>query len=614
MAIDPHIEILRGLLRGKRITIQRIRRRALRGMLALSLSLPGAPGLLGQPSPFDPAYAGVAAGIIEEVTCYTDRSLYMAEEPIHFSAIVQGNGPAARGEWSRVLYVELVSAEGTSLSQGKFPVLDGISSGGLRIPPDLITGHYFLRCYTRWMRNRGPETYAYVPLRVVNPHRPEMVKEILPEEAGAGLVVSSAKISSLEFESHPTLYERRESISVQLSLPGGFPADSVRGCITVVPKSALPETQSRLVRPAMQSKAVLPAGSSGTDAAGTSPEDFRLDFLPDKYGPSLSGSLVYPGGTEGDLKEARVHFTLMGASPGYLVCRPDRQGRFTVALPFLEGTLDLFVQPESLDGSEPEVRIDRDFDPRHLTLSVSSLELRDQTLQTATLMARKVQLAGIYRQDEPVSEVDSAEKAFPFYGTPTRSVDMDRFVLLPTLEEVFLNLVPGVTPVIRRERISLQIYSENPALSMFEPLVMVDQVPVFDLNKFMSVSPAKIRCIDVIEDVYVKGDLRFGGLINLQSRDRDMAGIDIPEHSFFIDYRALNPPARRTWEIPSQGNDRMPDTRNTLLWLPDVVVDQASPFMITFLAPDYPGEYKVLFRGQGPGGGFMAAETSFTVR
>ena len=36
--------------------------------------------------------------------------------------------------------------------------------------------------------------------------------------------------------------------------------------------------------------------------------------------------------------------------------------------------------------------------------------------------------------------------------------------------------------------------------------LVVDQVPVLDLDKFKSLSPIKIKQIDVIEDVYVKGE------------------------------------------------------------------------------------------------------------
>ena len=224
-----------------------------------------------------------------------------------------------------------------------------------------------------------------------------------------------------------------------------------------------------------------------------------------------------------------------------------------------------------------------------------------------------VQLAGIYQISDSAAVRGAREGGYPFYGTPTRSVDLDQYVLLPTMKEVFMNLVPGVTPVTRGGRTTLQIYSENPSLSLYEPLVMVDEVPILDMEQFMSVSPARIRLVDVIEDVYVKGDLRFGGIVNLRSRDRDMAGIDLPPHSFFFDYMAIHQPEPEQQDMGS-AEDRVPDTRNTFLWVPDFQVEKGIPARITFRGPDYPGDYVVLFRGQDAGGTSVMAETIIRVR
>ena len=584
------LSILRRLFSGKYI---------LGYLLAVAL-FQGAMELQAQSSPFDPGWREEAARIKETLTCFTDRGLYVVEEAIQFRAILHDSRPSHYLPWSRVLYVELVYADGASLASGKYPVIEGKVTGEILIPADLLSGAYYLRAYTRWMRNFGPESYSYVPLRIVNPYRSEVIEETVPENSDFLVDSPTASISPLEFKSHPGVYRRAERINMELHLAGGGSMRNIQGCLTVVPRLAMPAKAWKL-------KAL------DQEMDGDSALDFQLNFLPDKYGPSLSGSVVYSQAGDAHREESRIHFTLLGDLPGYLVCRPDHRGRFAVALPYVQGNLELFVQPESYDGHLEEVRIDRDFDQRQLTLPAPAFEVDDEDRQMLTIMARKVQLSDIYHEVNPMEEKDPVAEAPPFYGKPTFTVEMDRYVLLPTMNEVFLNLVPGVTPVKRRSRNSLQIDSENPTLSMFDPLIMVDQVPVFDLETFMSISPAKIKRIDVVEDVYVKGDLRFGGLINLVSRDRDMAGIDLPERSFFIDYLAMHPAAVELPE-PFTGDGRIPDTRSTLLWLPHMELEEASARKITFTAPDYPGEYVVLFRGLGPGGELLLAETPFSVR
>jgi hypothetical protein len=573
------------------------RRVLISAWLVLTILFSGNITLAGQDSPFDPAMSAEAALILEQVDCYTDRSLYICGEPVRFRASVRGTVPTVPGSWSTVLYAELVSPEGERLAQGKYPLRDRTASGELLIPDHILSGTYYLRCYTRWMRNMGQSSFAYVPLRIVNPERSELLEETSAEAGTVRFAGVPEKPVILEFEHHPAFIGREETFRLELLVASETLTDTLRGCLTVVSRSAQPADQIGTEE--------LP----GRDSAAT----FTLRFLPDRHGPSLSGVAVLPEGSGEDHPRARIHFTLMGKERGYFVSRSDTAGRFILGLPALEGNLEFFVQAEVPDSGPAEVRIDQDFDPRQIRMPSVRFSLSEEEVRTATILARNVQLAGIYKGsgtgDKPAADGGS----FPFYGSPTRSVDLDQYVLLPTLKEVFLNLVPGVTPVTRRNRTSLQIFSENPSLSLYDALVMVDEVPVLDIEKFLSVSPAKIRQVDVIEDVYVKGDARFGGIINLRSMERDMGGMDLPDHAFFFDYQALHPEARAQQDPGSPGDHR-PDTRNTLLWIPDLKVVKGSRQPIAVRAPDYPGTYIVLFRGRDAEGTPFTAETTFQVR
>jgi len=575
------------------------------GLLMLAILVLSNADLYAQHSPFDSVWTNEAAQILEDVDCFTDRSIYMCEELIRFRATVSVTGPTGPGPWSTVLYVELVSVDGASLARGKYLIRNGVSYGEIRIPANLLTGHYYLRCYTRWMRNRGPETFSYLPIRVINPHRSEL-DQVTSSEKGLMLLPGrTGSERALEFKKHASSFGRRDSVALDLLLSGGQLPDSMGGCFTVVPLSVAPADHNWDIGQVGENPNMQAEQHSGNN--------FRVNFLPDRYGPSLSGSVQYPDGANEGLLPAVIHFTLMSDVSGYLVCRSDSHGKFTVGLPMRSGKLEIFVLPVGPDNEPVEVRVDQDFDPRQIHFPLFPFTLTENEEKWAAIMARNVQLSRIYGQSDTLLNRDTGEEVPTFYGTPTRSVDLDEYVLLPTLREVFLNLVPGVTPIIRKRRTTLQIESENPSLSLYESLVMVDQVPVLDVEQFMSLSPAKIRYIDVIEDVYVKGDLRYGGIINLRSVDRNMAGIDLPEHSFFIDYDAMYPTVL-TYMEPTLLDDQIPDMRNTFLWLPDYKLKQGSPDRIAFIAPDYPGEYVVLFRGQNEQGEPIKAETTFTVR
>ena len=89
----------------------------------------------------------------ESVVLITDRTLYVASEQILFSAFLQSRDGSDTGPGSRILYVELITPEGNQLYGNKYSVNDNLSSGYLGIPDDIITGIYYLRAYTKYMRN-----------------------------------------------------------------------------------------------------------------------------------------------------------------------------------------------------------------------------------------------------------------------------------------------------------------------------------------------------------------------------------------------------------------------------------------------------------------------------
>lgn len=552
--------------------------------------------LQAQTSPFDSAVFRDAALIYEHVDCFTDRPLYITGETIRFRANVHCTGNPLDREWSSVLYVELLSAAGGREVYGKFPIHDQRSIGEIAIPAEILTGNYFLRCYTRWMRNRGQEEYSYIPLRIINPKRPELSGEIPPGNTGASLSGQFVKKDVLEFSDHPTNYNRGDTITLGLFITESDISGMAEGCITVVPIGVKPAGPMQIER--------LP---------GEDPNSFQVKFLPDLFGATISGIVYKPGAEQQIVQDARIHITLTGDRQDYLVAHSDSYGKFSITLPYREGKLKLLVQSENPDTGRVDLKIDQDFDQRNLLIQTEPFNLNKKEEQMVTVMARKVQLSSIYQQTDSAQMKRTEQRRVPFYGSPTFSVNMDEFILLPTLEEVFINLVPGVIPVTRKNKTSMLIRSKNPFISIYDPLIMIDEVPVFNMDQFMSVPTDKISRIDVIDDVYLKGDMRFGGIINLHSKEKNMAGIDLPGNSFFIDFLAMHSPPSVVEEAVSQ-YDRMPDTRNTLLWIPQMQVKRDIISRISFIAPDYPGEYVVLFRGLDMLGEPISAESTIHIQ
>lgn len=101
----------------------------------------------------------------EQVQLVHSQPWYMAGERLWYSAIVRKNSTAPA---SRVLYVELLDAKGSTLVNQRLVVEDGKAQGDFLLPKDLPSGSYTLQAMTNWMRNFSAQQHWRQQLTIVN--------------------------------------------------------------------------------------------------------------------------------------------------------------------------------------------------------------------------------------------------------------------------------------------------------------------------------------------------------------------------------------------------------------------------------------------------------------
>jgi len=546
-------------------------------------------------SPFDPAYYSEARKIREHLNLFTDRSIYAVGESLKFRAdhTISAVEPE---EWSSVLYVELVTASGNAVTQGKFMLRDGKSTGSLQIPSGTLTGLYYLKCYTRWMRNRGPGTFSYTPLKIINPNRMEVANGTRGNGYEANVTRMAYKQGEINCSSDNSIYARGDEVRLQVSGLLNTYMDQLNCCITVVPLGAIDTLSGQLLLP-----------SDGAEA-----EEFRIDYLPDLgKGPSMSGSVILPDQTVAQF--TTLHFTQLGDDPDFFATVTDANGRFALSTPVRYGEQEFYVSPDPRIDGLIEVRIDQDFDGSPLPVPAVKFGLSEWERNIATRMALSMQLSHVYGTSAALSGDTAKIEPGSFYGSRVQRMYIDDYVNLPTLEEVFINLIPNVDVVKKKGEVSLKIHSDNNSIGIFDPLIMIDHISVFDQEAILALPPKKIHRIDLINEIYLKGNVAFGGLISISSKSGDMAGIDLPPGSYFFDYQSFYPEDKGFVVSPTAG-DRIPDMRNTVFWMNDVIIGKETVNEVTFRAPSIPGNYVILVRGVAPNGDLLSATTPFEVQ
>ena len=177
----------------------------------------------------------------ELITLFTDRSVYVISEDLHYSLFYKQPPQSEGNTWSTVIYVELIKWDGTKLAQSKVPVKQGAANGMIRLPSNIPSGNYYLRAYTKWMRNYSPYSYRYLPVKIVNPYisdidqGPGEDKTLAKKYAFGGIKdhvnVKTALIEDLEFSDIAERYGKRDRVDLGIQVSDKL--KSGRYCLTV---------------------------------------------------------------------------------------------------------------------------------------------------------------------------------------------------------------------------------------------------------------------------------------------------------------------------------------------------------------------------------------------
>ena len=159
-----------------------------------------------------------------------------------------------------------------------------------------------------------------------------------------------------------------------------------------------------------------------------------------------------------------------------------------------------------------------------------------------------------------------------FYGKPDNTILLSKYIELTSLKEVVKEIIPGVSTVRKNDKVNFKLYYQYQS-QPFEnnPLVLVDGVPVYDLEKVLSISSKDLEKIDVFTTRYYISDIVMDGILHFVTKKGNLDVIDLDRSVYHVQYDL--PESGHDFYSPDYStdkllNDRIPDFRNTLYWNP----------------------------------------------
>jgi hypothetical protein len=336
-------------------------------------------------------------------------------------------------------------------------------------------------------------------------------------------------------------------------------------------------------------------------------------FLPEYRGHIVQASLKDASG-----KPASGIVSYLGI-PGKVIrvypAISDSRGNVSVELKSFYASKKLYLQTDFRKDSTYSFSVASPFATTHGTSSLPSFSLNPKHAKAITERSISMQAASVYEKTSPpVVDKDSSA----FYGVPDEQYRLDDYTRFPVLEEVLREYVAGIWVRKRGGNFSFQIPDKvNGRLLNGEPLVLLDGIPIFSVNRLMELDASKVNEIDVIERPYYLNGVTFSGIASFRTYAGDMGGLAIDPKVAVIDYEGLQPKKQYytpSYSTPLEAESRVPDRRTLLLWQPNETLEVGKKLSLEFYTSDIKGTFQVDVQGIDEKGRGISQQLFFEVK
>jgi hypothetical protein len=229
-----------------------------------------------------------------------------------------------------------------------------------------------------------------------------------------------------------------------------------------------------------------------------------------------------------------------------------------------------------------------------------------------------MQINNVYEPFRQKMTVDGKTDIPDFYGKPENSVRMADYIELTSLREVVKEILPNVYTLKQNGKHDFKLINKFRG-QPFEnkPLVLVDGIPVYDIEKVLNINSKEIERADVINTRYFYSEYVFDGILSFITKKGNLSAMEFDNSIFRQVYEGCQDQKRfysPDFSTPELKNNRIPDFRNTMLWKPDLQTNKDGKAEVSFFTSDESSDYTIIVEGITPDGkkGFLS--TSFSVK
>jgi hypothetical protein len=298
-----------------------------------------------------------------------------------------------------------------------------------------------------------------------------------------------------------------------------------------------------------------------------------------------------------------------GKVPVFQYARTKNEAKFSFNIHVGNGVKDLIIQPDDISKNY-EIYLESSFSDKYLASEIMVDSIRKPLPSYISKMGVNYQVGKIYESSfvgssfliPSLSQLNSRR----FYGKPDVEIIMKDWVKLPSMEEVFFEIVPQIK--LKKRGSVYEMLMVDPfgkILYDTSPVIMIDGVIIKDPAVIANLDPDNVEKIDVVKKQYMVGDYLFNGIVNLITKSGDFSNVTLPQYAIKLQYQIIDSVLNFVspyYVSEEMKNNHEPDFRNTLYWNPSVKPGNDGKAKIEFWTSDIKSDYEINVQGITPGG------------
>lgn len=521
----------------------------------------------------DVSIARSAANLQEKVYLHLDRPYYYQGDQVYFKGYVNYSNSDFKKELSRVLNVEVISKDRDIVIQKKFKIDNGQVIGTIFLPDSLGQKQYYLRAYTNWNRNYGPDTYFVKALPIISAFDRVSGEEPKIEGTTAHVGFSTEKPS----------YEKREKVVLTIEV-----RDNVGEPVTA--NLSVSVSDAMYAAPIEISPGIVDGLNLPAVPANINTDKFLYSIEKDL---SMTGKFINEKG-----KPEAVPFTAyFNNFEGSLDLTSDNEGKFLIDEMDYYGPLDFTLMTLDKKGnSRGKFQFTPALGPPFFVPSTTKMPRISTVDQPIFQNWQSDTKDAIELNPVMVTEKKESAGSRAIYGNAdyvVKGEDLMRGGNTTDLLQSLKQFVPGMT-VTTTGQVRLRGGAASASNSQ-EPMVMIEGaiLPGSSVaSNLSSINPNDVDRIEVVSRtssmmgdqgrngviaVYLKKGSQNAPVMDIPGKDLNsfvLEGFAIPGNFFVFDYDQLD-------EAPQW------DERPTLYWNPQLITDPNSgKIQISFFTND----------------------------